>query len=64
MTYFTLEVESEEELREASRKLQEKYHVTGEIHWRPLGGNRWHLEVGAEQDLPPSALEKLPGKLV
>lgn len=58
MQSFVLEFDSENDLREAAKKLWEGLKVTGEMGVKPLGNGRWRLEVNSEKEIRESSLEK------
>ena len=51
-------------MRKAVDRLWESGRVTGEILVRPLEGNRWRLEVHAEQAVGDQTIDSLGGKRV
>ena len=62
MQQVILDFDTEQDLREAAKKLWDGYKVTGEMAIRPLGNGRWRLELSSEKELRDSTLEKLNGK--
>ena len=64
MQQVILDFDTEQDLREAAKKLWDGYKVTGEMAIRPLGNGRWRLELSSEKELRESTLEKLNGKRV
>lgn len=58
MQYLVFEFDNQKECREVARKLMDQYGVTGEIHFQPLPGGRWRLQVNSEKELRESTLDK------
>lgn len=58
MQHLVFEFENEKDCREIAKKLMEQYGVSGEIHFQPMPGGRWRLQVHSEKDLRESTLEK------
>ncbi|HYG58193.1 MAG TPA: hypothetical protein VD902_09060 [Symbiobacteriaceae bacterium] len=58
MQFLSFEFENEKEMRETVKKLWEQYGVSGEMAIRPLGSDRWRLDITSEKDLRDSTLEK------
>ncbi len=64
MQSFAMVFETEDELRQGTRRLIGKYGVTGEIEMRRLREGKWLLRVSSEKDVRETTLEKLCGTRV
>lgn len=59
-----MEFDSEQEMREAMRRLWDGRTVTGELSTKPIGSGRWRMELIPEEPVREGLLAKLPGRLV
>lgn len=64
MVSFTLEFETETDVREATRCLLADHAVTGEIGCRRLQNGRWRLDVASERELKDSVLDAFRGRRI
>jgi hypothetical protein len=61
MQYFSLTVDTEDQVRDVMDRLWNILRIRGEVQIRPLDG-KFRLDVISERDLTAAQLERLPGK--
>ena len=64
MVSFSLEFDSELDVRETTRRLLAVHGITGEIGCHRLQSGRWRLDVISERELKEGLLDALKGRRV
>ena len=62
MVSFSLEFDTETDIRETARRLLNVHGVTGEIGCHRLQSGRWRLDVVSERELKDGIVEALKGR--
>jgi hypothetical protein len=62
MVSFSLEFDTELDIRETTRRLLTVHGVTGEIGCHRLQNGRWRLDVMSERELQEGLVDSLKGR--